>query len=63
VTVTDGRVTRIDACGKTPSGAKEVDWSNYTVMPGLIDLHTHLADAGQSADVAAPTGLRPSLPR
>ena len=61
VTVTDGRVTRIDACGKTPSGAKEVDWSNYTVMPGLIDLHTHLADAGQSADVAAPYRTSPQL--
>lgn len=61
VTVTDGRVTRIDACGKTPSGAKEVDWTNYTVLPGLIDLHTHLADTGQSSDVAAPYRTSPQL--
>jgi len=25
-------------------GAAAVDWSGYTVLPGLIDLHTHLAD-------------------
>src|SRR3954453_21499518 len=30
-----------------------VDWSGYTVLPGLIDLHTHLADGyGESSDPA-----------
>jgi imidazolonepropionase-like amidohydrolase len=31
------------------------------VLPGLIDLHTHLADAGQSADLAAPIKTSPQL--
>src|SRR5438045_5456541 len=32
-----------------------VDWSGYTVLPGLIDLHTHLSDGyGDSADPAEP---------
>src|SRR2546423_11017030 len=32
-----------------------VDWSAYTVLPGLIDLHTHLADGyGESSDPAEP---------
>lgn len=61
VTVTDGRITRVDACGKTPSGAKEVDWSGYTVLPGLIDVHTHLADTGQGADIATPYKTSPQL--
>jgi imidazolonepropionase-like amidohydrolase len=30
------------------------------VLPGLIDLHTHLADAGQSADVALPLKTSPA---
>ena len=38
-----------------------IDWSEYTVLPGLIDLHTHLADAGQSADLAMPIKTSPQL--
>ena len=37
-----------------------IDWSAYTVLPGLIDLHTHLADLGQSADLAAPMKASPA---
>ncbi|MCR5880901.1 amidohydrolase family protein [Phenylobacterium sp. J367] len=43
VTVVDGRVTRV-APYAPPAGGKVVDWSAYTVLPGLIDLHTHVAD-------------------
>ena len=39
---------------------QHIDWSAYTVLPGLIDLHTHLADAGQSADVALPLKTSPA---
>lgn len=55
------RIARIEPCGDTPTGAQRVDWSAYTVLPGLIDLHTHLADTGQSADVAAPLKTSPQL--
>jgi imidazolonepropionase-like amidohydrolase len=37
-----------------PAGAAFVDWSRYTVLPGLIDMHTHLVGDIQSADPAAP---------
>ena len=37
-------------CDRGAQGAKVVDWSRYTVLPGLMDMHTHLADEGQSAD-------------
>lgn len=53
------RIARIEPCGETPAGAERVDWSAYTVLPGLIDLHTHLADAGQDADVALPLKTSP----
>jgi len=40
---------------RTADGPAAVDWSGYTVLPGLIDLHTHLADGyGESSDPAEP---------
>src|SRR3546814_3127396 len=48
----DERIARIEPCGATPEGSERVDWSGFTVIPGLIDLHTHLADAEQEAEVA-----------
>ncbi|GAB3089070.1 Xaa-Pro dipeptidase [Lysobacter terrae] len=36
-----------------------VDWSRYTVLPGLMDMHTHIADEGQSADPAGPLKSTP----
>ena len=40
--------------------AKVVDWSRYTVLPGLMDMHTHIADEGQSADPGAPLKSTPA---
>lgn len=55
------RIARVETCGETPEAAERIDWSAYTVLPGLIDLHTHLADSGQSADLAAPLNTSPQL--
>jgi imidazolonepropionase-like amidohydrolase len=43
IAITDGRITNV-APGLTPApaGARLVDLSAKTVMPGLIDTHTHL---------------------
>lgn len=60
VTIEDERIAAVAPCEATPAGATRLDWSAYTVLPGLIDLHTHLADLGQSADLAAPIKAGPA---
>lgn len=60
ISITDDKITAIASCGPTPKGAERVDWSGFTVLPGLIDLHTHLADAGQSADLGLPLKTSPA---
>ena len=52
--VDDGRVAAIIADGPVPAGAKLVDWSAYTVLPGLIDMHVHLADTPETNNPAEP---------
>ena len=44
IRIEDGRIAAITPDGPIPAGAQTIDWSSRTVLPGLIDLHTHLAD-------------------
>jgi imidazolonepropionase-like amidohydrolase len=53
-------IESVAPCGETPKDARRVDWSDLTVLPGLMDLHTHLADAGQNSDIALPLNTSPS---
>lgn len=54
IRIDDGRVTAVTPYTPPPPGAAVLDWSGYTVLPGLIDMHTHLADWGQTSNVAEP---------
>ena len=60
VTITDQRITAVAKCSTPPKDATVIDWRKYTVLPGLIDLHTHLADVGQGADIAEPITTGPA---
>jgi imidazolonepropionase-like amidohydrolase len=55
IRIDDGRIVSVTPWGAgSRGGAQVIDWSAYTVLPGLIDLHTHLVGDISSADVAAP---------
>lgn len=60
ITIDGERIRSITRCGKAPKGAIVIDWRRFTVLPGLIDLHTHVADVGQGADVAEPINTGPA---
>jgi imidazolonepropionase-like amidohydrolase len=42
VVVEGGKVTKVGASVTTPAGASVIDLTKYTVLPGLMDAHTHL---------------------
>ena len=54
IRIDDGRVTSITPYASRPAGIVAIDWSAYTVLPGLIDMHTHLADTEQTNNPAEP---------
>jgi imidazolonepropionase-like amidohydrolase len=44
ITITDGRITSTDTQGSAapPAGARRIDLPGMTLLPGLIDMHTHI---------------------
>jgi imidazolonepropionase-like amidohydrolase len=56
IRIVDGRIAAVEPWQATANDAAVVDWSGFTVLPGLIDLHTHIADGAddEGSDPAAP---------
>ena len=48
IVIDSGRITSVTSGGKLPAAARMYDLGNATVLPGLIDVHTHLS--GESHD-------------
>ena len=48
VLVVDERIAAVGADVEVPPGTPTLDLSEHTCLPGLLDLHTHLADRDDS---------------
>ena len=61
VTIVDGHVVSVRPWSAAIGNDATVkDWSAYTVVPGLMDMHTHLADEMESADYGAALKSNPA---
>ncbi len=58
IVIRDGRVVEIRAGGDAPPGARIVDASAQTVIPGLVDAHTGLADEARDGDESIAPDVR-----
>ncbi|HYG23678.1 MAG TPA: dihydroorotase [Verrucomicrobiae bacterium] len=56
--IVDGKIAAVgaDATNRAPSDAERMDVSGLVVCPGLIDLHVHLREPGQTAKENIATG-------
>ncbi len=64
IRIENGRVAAIEPYREPPADARFIDWSSKTVLPGLIDMHTHLVGDIAAAGVADPllsSGARDAL--
>jgi imidazolonepropionase-like amidohydrolase len=53
IVVRDSKIEKVGKGIEIPAGATLVDLSQMTVLPGLIDCHTHLADGARTGDPLA----------
>jgi dihydroorotase len=58
VLISEGKITAVgaDAAKQAPRDAEKMDVSGLVVCPGLIDLHVHLREPGQTAKESIATG-------
>ncbi|HEU4669465.1 MAG TPA: amidohydrolase family protein [Dyella sp.] len=61
VTLADGKVVSVQPwSADAGKGARVLDWTAWTVVPGLMDMHTHISEEAETADIAAPLKISPA---
>jgi imidazolonepropionase-like amidohydrolase len=50
ILIRGGRITAVGKALAIPADARVIDLSGMTVLPGLIDCHTHVADGARESD-------------
>lgn len=61
VTLADGKVVSVQPwSADAAKGARVLDWTAWTVVPGLMDMHTHISEEAETADIAAPLKISPA---
>jgi dihydroorotase len=60
VVLSDGVIAAIGAPGtvEVPEGAREIDAAEHVLLPGLVDLHTHLREPGREDAETVFSGTR-----
>ncbi|PHY12811.1 Xaa-Pro dipeptidase [Caulobacter sp. B11] len=48
------RIAAVAPFTAAPTDGPVLDWSSFTVLPGLMDMHTHLVDQEQTDNIAEP---------
>jgi dihydroorotase len=56
--LTGGKISALGECITQPQGARVIEAAGLTVAPGLIDLHVHLRDPGQTHKEDVFSGCR-----
>lgn len=60
IVINDGKIISVQAFDKNKyANSKIIDWSAYTVSPGFMDMHTHLAGDIQNYNVDAYLKAQP----
>jgi len=55
IVVRDRQIVSVQGNGRVPAGARELDLTKFTIMPGMIDMHVHITAHFDESDRERPS--------